>query len=573
VLRARDTALAPTLELARHAKTACGRYINANEVLTKARAAEAAATDTCRAACLRLDQAERDHATHSAARAEIGALADLADQTLSLEAIHLRSLLLPGEACPVCGSTEPPHFEADDALIGIVNQMRRRREALDDALRSAGSAMTGARGAIAQAKGEIAAASLAAQTAESDRQVAIDTYMALRPQLENALLQAGIDPQVPDELDESVNASLDAVVTSGEIARDATAGPLAEAERLRGEIDRLQSELDSHISSIEDVGRVLGDHSSTLHDAEIAHAEHRATSIGLKDRLASITRELEPFLSAINLTSTDLDRDPEYIRHHMQQTGAAYLKLSARQLDLERELQALVPRRASALSTNQGAMAAKAMAQVDLEERQASLRMKHEARAALLDGEATGSHRTRVNEARKAARTERHAAREAQATAATTAASAEAHAQAAISAVGAARERARAASAEFLSGCADLGLRPEQVRELLAVSDDVRGTLRVRLDNLASALRIAETELATRRADHAALLEASSGEIDLGTMRERERQPLRQRSVSSSSVSELSELKSSGTTRPVARLLTLPLRSRPPRRTSLRGRL
>ena len=266
---------------------------------------------------------------------------------------------------------------------------------------------------------------------------------------------------------------------------------------------------------------MLGDHSSTLHDAEIAHAEHRATSIGLKDRLASITRELEPFLSAINLTSADLDRDPEYVRHHLQQTGAAYLKLSARQLDLERELQALVPRRASTLSTHQGAMAAKAMAQVDLEERQAFLRMKHEARAALLDGEATGSHRTRVNEARKAARTERHAAREAQATAATTAAGAEAHAQAAITAVGAARERARAASAEFLSGCADLGLRPEQVRELLAVSDDVRGTLRVRLDDLASALRIAETALATRHADLAALLEASSGEIDLGTMRER----------------------------------------------------
>ena len=78
--------------------------------------------------------AESEQLRDRTARAEIAPLADLADEAVSPEAAHLRSMLAPDAACPVCGSTDHPHLAHPSALNDMVATVRRRRQELDAAL-------------------------------------------------------------------------------------------------------------------------------------------------------------------------------------------------------------------------------------------------------------------------------------------------------------------------------------------------------------------------------------------------------------------------------------------------------
>ena len=195
--------------------------------------------------------------------------------------------------------------------------------------------------------------------------------------------------------------------------------------------------------------------------------------------------------------------------------GEAYGRVRESHATLERALQDLAPEHARAVCERDGAEAAVAIALSEAKEGRASLAGKSEARAGLLDGEATGVHRTRINEMRKAARAERDGAGERQMTAATALAGAQARVETAAMALSAARERLAAAHAAFLASCCDLGLAPEQVAELLAVPADVRAALRDRLEDLAAVLAGARTELATRDADLTALLADGADDVDV----------------------------------------------------------
>jgi exonuclease SbcC len=72
-----------------------------------------------------------------ASRAQLVPLDELAQQSVTEQAAHLRSFLLPGEACPVCGAAEHPYLEVTDAerpsgaLETLAESLRSQRQALD----------------------------------------------------------------------------------------------------------------------------------------------------------------------------------------------------------------------------------------------------------------------------------------------------------------------------------------------------------------------------------------------------------------------------------------------------------
>ena len=514
-LHSRDAALVELLEAGRETEAACRCHTEAAEALAEAEAVQRTAAEKSDAAGQRHKAAERDHAAHTLARGEISALAELADETLSAEAIRLRSLLVPDQPCPVCGSADHPHVGADGALTEIVGVMRRRREALDESVRGAESAMTEARGAMAAAEAELSTACREAATADAERVAAIATYADLRPRLGGAVVRAGLGSSVPAELSGGARTEIAAILTAAKEAREAVAGPLGQARSLRGEIDLLRGKLDLLGKAMDDAVGTHEGHAAKLRVAEIAGAAQTAARTNAEERLVSITRELGAFLAAADITVADLDRNPAGSGRRLAEVGEAYGRQRQSHAALERTIQDLAPEHFRAVSERDSAKAAVATALSEAKQRRELLAAKQEARAGLLKGEATGTHRTRINEERKAARAERDRAGEGRMIAATALAGAQARVEAAVAALSGARERHAAARAAFIARCDELGLAPEQAGELLAVPADMRAALRGRLDDLAGILASAQTELATRRADLARLLTDGTDDIDV----------------------------------------------------------
>jgi exonuclease SbcC len=84
-----------------------------------------------------LDAAKVQMDRDIASRAQLVPLDELAQQSVTEQAAHLRSFLLPGEACPVCGAAEHPYLEVTDAerpsgaLETLAESLRSQRQALD----------------------------------------------------------------------------------------------------------------------------------------------------------------------------------------------------------------------------------------------------------------------------------------------------------------------------------------------------------------------------------------------------------------------------------------------------------
>ncbi|WP_232630441.1 AAA family ATPase, partial [Methylobacterium sp. Leaf118] len=143
--------LAETADLAR-------RYGEAASEQARAEAAAETAEADRKRAGERRTVSERAREAAARARGEIAVLAELAESSLSREAARLRSLLVAGEPCPVCGGREHPHRHDDCALSQLAETMRTRRAALDAELAGADRASREAAAAEAQASARLEAA-------------------------------------------------------------------------------------------------------------------------------------------------------------------------------------------------------------------------------------------------------------------------------------------------------------------------------------------------------------------------------------------------------------------------------
>ncbi len=118
-LHKRDRALQDALESLREASVTCEQHVRATADLAHGESELVSALQEVRTANGQIVAAESDQLRDRTARAEIVPLAELADEAVSQEAIHLRSLLISNSACPVCGSTEHPHLDHPSALNEI----------------------------------------------------------------------------------------------------------------------------------------------------------------------------------------------------------------------------------------------------------------------------------------------------------------------------------------------------------------------------------------------------------------------------------------------------------------------
>jgi exonuclease SbcC len=457
------------------------------------------------------DLARAQAAFHAAElrRAEVLPLAELASESVSREAARLRSLLVAGEACPVCGGCDHPHaHESNDALGRLAEELRARRTALDGEIVEQGRRRDDARSRAAAAEGRKVEAERRAVAAMVTSRETLDLYRASLPRLVQVLTLAGLAaalPQAPD------SQSLAAAGLAARAERERIVGTLDTARSLRGEIDTLIRDRDEAERQSTEASRAHETWRHKRQAAALAAGRAEAEAEAIAGRISDLSHDLSPALRAADLATIDVDRDAEAAALRIESLGASYAALRDRHASRLAELAALAPERAAALTIqaerDEVARAATAEAAI----RAAQLSRERASRSELLGGEATGVHRTRINAERLAAQEQ---LKQVQGRAAE---AARALAIQISEAAGAASHRERiavrhaAAEAAFMEAC---GERPRAiVLALLAVPTAERAALRISVDRLLREAAETETACATRRVD----LEAMTQQVEIDT--------------------------------------------------------
>jgi DNA repair protein SbcC/Rad50 len=400
----RDVDLQRALDILREASTVCEHHVRALQDTTRRESEHRSATQEVTTAKNRIVEAEADQLRDRTARAEIVPITELADEAVSSEAIHLRSLLAPNLACPVCGSTDHPHLAHPSALNEIATKLRRRREELDKLLTAAGQRLDTATRARSAAEVRQAEAIIGIDVARGQVLAAKGTYGERWSLLNDLCAKAQIAGGIPPVLDDQTASKLAAFISVATAERLAIASPLADARRLRTEIDSLQRERDALGEAIETITRSIDQRRPDFHAAQLRATEYTVQAAGLAERLISIRREITPFLAAAGLAADDLNVDPTGVGLTLSTVATEYAGLREQVRQFEITLQRLAPERAAAGASLEHAQAQVTATVLLLDQRRIAEGKIARARSQLLNGEATVSHRTGINEAYRTAR-------------------------------------------------------------------------------------------------------------------------------------------------------------------------
>ncbi|MHC2622219.1 exonuclease SbcC [Bradyrhizobium huanghuaihaiense] len=514
-LHERDVNLQRALEALREASTVCDQYTRASADLTRRESEHTLAAQAVSTAKSQIVEAEADQLRDRTARAEIVPIAELADEAVSSEAIHLRSLLAPNLACPVCGSTDHPHLAHPSTLNEIAARLRRRREELDTALTATGQRLDAATRALSAGEARQAETNRGIDVARGQVLAANSAFGEQWSSLNDLCTKAGIEGNAPPVLDDQAASKLAALISVAIAERSAIASPLASARRLRTEIDSLQRKHDALGEVIETTARSIDQRRSNFHAAQLKATEYTVQAAGLAERLISISREITPFLAAAGLAVDHLDVDPAGVSLTLSTVATEYAALREQVGQLEMTLQRLAPERAAADASLRHAQAQVTAAALLLDQRRLAEGEKARARAELLDGEATASHRARITEACQTTREALARARETKST--TDAAFQAAGARCDEAAAGLETAKGRNALAEkaFNAACMDIARPPDQVAALIATDPALSGALRVRIREIDRGVNDAGTAVLTRQNDLNRALEGFNETTDV----------------------------------------------------------
>ncbi|ASG23250.1 AAA family ATPase [Nitrospirillum viridazoti] len=330
------------------------------------------------------------------AEAEVKALMAPTDRALAAvsdSAQHLRKGLVPGQPCPVCGAKEHP-IHADAVLAELARDLQADLDAARERAEKSRHLLTRAQGKVAQA--EAAAKQLRTNIQEAgDRAEAAERlYGETLPKAERSDLPAGPAG--------AVTAILELGRQVAEERRTLQA-QLGQADELRQAITRLTTERDRLTDALEQrqgTRQRLSDEANAKGQSYALHMQAAATA---EERVETIDAGLASALEAGDLTQADLETDADEVRRVLAELVTERENAEAEALVADDALAALAPRisgiQARADELLRGVEKLKAAADARAEELN---RLRGE-RAALLGGEATDVHRTRINDARVAA--------------------------------------------------------------------------------------------------------------------------------------------------------------------------
>ena len=426
--------------------------------------------------------------------------ADAAAAAASVEAEHLRRHLVAGQPCPVCHATEHP-LMADGRFAALAAELRDRLANAERARDRARHAGLAAQARLAQA--EAVLRDEAVQAPQLGR--AVDKAEAAAHSARDALLAQGI-ADVPED-PRAAEALVDAV--SDRLVADRTLA-IADQDRL-ADLDRLHVTATSEIeASRTEIATAEADQRRIRES--IAAAETELARIGsglptLAQDIARIDDRLAPLLAAVGDKPDRYDATGAQALAQLRQTRDRLDGLTSRLAQDRAALALLAPRLAAAQEASAAAGRATTEAAAVLARREADLATLRLERQGLLGGEATASHRTRHNDARKTAQSRLEAAQQAHAASGADLAALSGALAGAETAVTQAARRADLADSALTQACATASLPLERVLALHAATDDDVAARRQRLlaatterSEAQGALRERQAELETLQA-------------------------------------------------------------------------
>lgn len=481
---AAEAATADLVRLARHA----GEQAERRKILTTRRSeAEARINEAGRV----LEQVTREREPLDERLSDARRTLELSEAANDEAAARLRSLLVDGEPCPVCGGLDHSRAHGDTALDRLVRDRREQVAALTEQMKA-----LDAQERRALADKDSGQEALTACTEEA-RRLAREAE-ALREAWDEARRK------VPDAPDAAAPEAADLAALSARAEAAATAA--REAAEAQKQAARLQADADRKRARCDDLRLQLDQARDTLATIERAHAQADAERTAAETEARRAAKVLEDADAALDGPLAVLPQWRDDARADAAALIARCRSLAAGWRDKQA---ALEEGRAAVAKADAAIGAAEAEARGCRDSANAARREQEnadaaharlaEARAALFGGEATSAVRSRLNAARLEAQGALTAAQASQAEAA----SAQAAATSAVDSVtqrltDTAKARAEADAARDRA-LAEADATLEEARAALAVTEDALAAMDARLQALDEAVTHARAVLSDRR--------------------------------------------------------------------------
>jgi exonuclease SbcC len=477
------------------AATAAHRRVAAASLAQTAHAAVVSAEESIARSTAELAELTKQHHDRGEHRGRLQRMSDLAEATLSEVAAHLRSTLVDGESCPVCGAKDHPSADGDDAATRLAVEIRAERAKLDGELERLARAADESRHRLAGLTGQRDAEVRTARTEAAAADDAAQEVSMRLPAIGEALAALEMGPSLGPTLDDATADVFQSVRQKVASKRESVTTARARAEILRSEADELRQKLEAVVQSAEAEERTAQADRAEQARLTTERAGLTARMQGLQERSTVNLDELIPFLGAADIRVEQVQGRTAATLTHITKLANAYADLTRERDGIAADLQAAGRERSAAEMRAEAAADALSNAQAAAEERRERMQRLAEARAALLDGETTGTHRARVTTAERHARGELERMRAAKANADREVAASRGKHEAASAALGSARDRLAAASEAFASARTELDLSEDQIAELLA-------TPAGEIDGLARRMAELDSTLAGAREAH-----------------------------------------------------------------------
>ncbi|QGM92886.1 AAA family ATPase [Methylocystis rosea] len=446
----------------------------------------------------KLEALRSERARQAAQSAEAERFGELADAAADPHALRLRAALNDDAPCPVCGAREHPFAETHDAASALIEALRARRNEVRRALSRLDEETVSLSARAAQAQALFDDASRRAAEAQAVRGRAEAEYASLL----SADCARDMAPELaPPTSNLSASPRLQALTKELATARDGVAQKLLAARRLREERDRLRAERDAIRQALDARQEERAALAVSLEALREARARSRAESAGLVERLESLDRSLAPYLQLCDLSAADLDRDAASARRRLETAGAHYREALARSDEVAANLAAIALKAERVAADADSACAREAEAKGDHEARARSVTKARDARALLLEGEATAAHRSRSEARHKAVLVARDEARQRLAEAQQSKTACEARHAHCASAAESAAARAEQARAVFARALAGSGFDEATAAPLLATSREEQTELRRDVEAAEAGRAAAEASVMERQKD------------------------------------------------------------------------
>ena len=402
----------------------------------------------------------------------------------------LRERLEPGKPCMVCGATDHP-VHGDDALAALARDLRADLDA-------ARTAQDAARARHDAALRDITGHEHRLARAAQDRTTAAQSMAAFTAQFTHAraaVIAAGTE--VPSRID----APLAPLLDRAKARRTAIDSLIHGERRLEDAITADRSQAKTCATAIESRRAAMDEKRAAAANARAKAALSQHMQDAATARLQTIMAALSPLITGAKLPLAEVENAPQIARDRFAALVDDWLAQVQARDAAAAQLTELAPRLSAASADLRAAEASFADAASQAAKRQAELDALTTARAQLLGGEDTETHRSRHNQSRLDAQTQKDHLGAISSAATARLSGIEAELAALTAALDPARDEAQTARDDLDQKLAAQGLTRDSLSRLLALGQAEIDRLTQALKATDDALTGAISALKARNAD------------------------------------------------------------------------